>query len=121
MNTPQLKARFLLDRVSNQPRILNDLNYVVEYFIENPPPDTYAVNYELDRATYDDPIRESFDKTKQFRIKTTSYGDYLVVARIRSQLCPTTLKTTLYQALKSNYPSPVDPAIDAALANIRNN
>jgi hypothetical protein len=80
---PTLKARFLLDRNGN-PRFEDDgehKHYEIELYIDDAPDDTFAVTYILDESYYD-PVVESKKKDASFGEEITSYGDYVIFAKV---------------------------------------
>jgi len=84
-----------------------------------PPHDAYAVTYRL-HPTYYDPIRESITRADGFAEEITSYGNYVITARIRTKSFAVELRRSLYDALHDTHGNDTEPSIIDALKDIRN-
>ena len=117
---PKLRAAFVLD--SQKKLIVSQSgsrrNYKIKLFLENLPPDTFAVTYRLHESYYN-PIREVRDKTGGFEHTITSYGEFIVTSKIRTTSFSKELTKSLYQALKYTHGSENDSSIVQALEDIR--
>ena len=116
---PKIKARFLLD-ADGRPRGRSSGHYAIRLSIDEPPPDSYAVTYELDDSYYD-PIRESRNQSGGFPEEITSYGDYPIVAKIRTRHATTTIKRSLAEALDESHHGDPGEDVKKALSDIRKN
>jgi pYEATS domain-containing protein involved in immunity len=117
MNTPKLKAEFLLDK-AGKPVGRSSGHYQIVLSVENAPPDTHAVTYQLDPSYYD-PIRTVRGSQGNFAEEITSYGNYYVQARVRARDRVIPAGANLYQALLRSHGNSNDEAIRKALADIR--
>ena len=118
----KLIAKFQLDS-ENKPQFDDDgdhKHYAIELAIEGAPDDTYAVTYELDESYYD-AIRESKQKGSNFSEEITSYGDYIVKAKVRTQKKVETIAVTLSKALQSSYANTELKEIKKAVEDIEQN
>jgi len=119
-----IHAKFILDD-NDKPRVRGAGQYGIELFVKNAPSDAYAVTYRL-HPTYYDPVREArerdqpVDKERAFVEEITSYGNFDVLARVRTRSFPVTLQRSLYDALVESHGNSPDPAIKQALDDIRN-
>ena len=84
--SPKLTVRLETDP-AGRPVVLagpDHRHYKVVFEVENAPPDTYAATFDLDPETYSDPSRTLRPDAKgRFLLKTTTYGDYPLVVRLR--------------------------------------
>jgi len=114
-----LRARFVLDNTKRPTCIRRKdlLHYAIELFVEDAPDDAIGTTYELDE-TYYDPLLESRDGASGFAGQITAYGDYIVMATVRSKK-PIRLRKSLYAALGETYSGMTDPDIRKALADIQ--
>jgi len=120
MITPLITANFILDSEGNPKAIQSGevKHYQIQIQVENAPQDTYAVTYEL-HPTYYEPVRESIQREENFAEKLTSYGDYLIRAKVRSKTGTQTVVTPLSTALTLGHPSAPSSPIGEALEHIR--
>jgi hypothetical protein len=96
-------------------------HYAVIFEIENAPPDAYAATFELDPSSYYDPVRTLRPQAEgQFRLETTTYGDYPVVVRLfRAKGEDVVLKDSVARALRRAYRQDTQaPEVDEALTYI---
>jgi hypothetical protein len=114
--TPALVAMFELDD-KGRPKFekRNGLkHYWIKLKVDGAPDDTYAVTYKLHESYYD-PLRESRDRQNSFQHQLTSFGDYVVQAKIRAPQgigsVAEPLKTALKRGHASNLSSPVVDAL----------
>jgi hypothetical protein len=116
---PTLKARFLLDRNGN-PKFEHDgdhKHYEIELYVDDAPEDTFAVTYILDESYYD-PVVESKKKNASFGEEITSYGDYVIVAKVRARTRTYVIQRSLAKALAEEYDSPPKQSFRVALEDI---
>ena len=116
MTTPSIKALFELDSTGH-PKAINsgDLqHYRIKLYVDGAPPDTYAVTYVLD-PSYLSSTREVLDRDTRFEESLTSYGDYVVQAKIRTPDGITVIATPLSMALRQTYGTAPEPEVEAAL------
>ena len=119
---PKLIASFVLGPDGKPEKIEsnNHNHYKLKLSVKDAPEDTYAVTYYL-HPSYYDPVREVSNKDVGFAEELTSYGDYEVQAKIRSQEYPLPVRRNLYEALKESYGENSDPSILEALNEIKVN
>lgn len=124
MNSPELLARLATDE-RGQPSAVPGkrvTHYRVEFEVRNPPPDTYAATFELDES-YPDRIRTlPPNPDGQFRLRTTTYGDYPVVVRLRTRkgeqvVFTESVANALRRGMDETAGAPVRLAIEAIAAN----
>jgi hypothetical protein len=121
---PKINVRLETD-AHGQPEVArrNKLHhYKVVFEVENAPSDTYAATFELDPETYYDPIRVlSPDQQGNFRLETTTYGDYPLVVRLHRKAGDIVLKEGVARGLRRARGSmPHNPEVDQALNYIEN-
>ncbi len=77
----RLSARFLLTDVGEPQYVEVDgrTHYWIRLSVSGAPEDARAVTYELDE-TFRQPTRESDDRSRDFAVDITSYGDFRVRA-----------------------------------------
>lgn len=92
--------------------------YKLRLFLENAPPDAYAVTYELHESYYDR-VRE-VRKGPDFSETVFTYGDYDVQAYVRTRSGVRPLVVNLSAALRRTHPRPA-PAVARALKEIAEN
>lgn len=119
MDLPVIKAEFLLDD-KGKPKVRASRHYEIKVYVQDTPSDTHKVTYYLD-PTYFDPVREARDGASQFAEELTSYGDYIVQAKIRTSDHSILAKRSLFEALHETYGNAPDPSIQKALDDIRDN
>jgi hypothetical protein len=121
----KLRAAFQLDGDGN-PRFVPGgalesgeplKHWEIEISVEGAPRDAYAVTYELD-PTYYEARREVPREEENFKLHTTSYGDFGVRARVRSKGFTDLATRDLVDALRETHGNDPSPAIQAALAAI---
>ena len=110
-----VKPRFLAELVPDDEGKIHDGygNYDIRLFIENAPPETEKVVYEL-HETYIEPVNEVTDKSNNFELEITSYGDYVVNIEIHAGKI-SELNVWLTQALKNFYGKNDDDKISRAI------
>jgi|GEM_PF-6130351 len=121
MSDPKLIANFILDQ-TGRPKAIEEgdkRHYLIRLAIAGAPKDTYAVTYKLDES-YQDPMREARNAAEEFSEELTSYGDYPVLAQIRTKLGVEPVSAALSQALELGNQGKLTPEIQDALDNIRN-
>ena len=119
MSNPSIKASFLLDK-SGKPKVSASGDYEIRLQVEDAPEGTYRVTYELDDSYYD-PLRDAIDPSSSFSEDLTSYGDYLIQARVRAKDHTLLAKRSLFDALMESYSDSTDPDILRALTDIKDN
>ncbi|MBU8975850.1 hypothetical protein JI752_006810 [Lysobacter sp. MMG2] len=119
MSTPVIKASFVLD-ADGKPRGRSTGNYEILLQVDGAPEDAYRVVYELDDSYYD-PRREATDPSTLFSEELTSYGDYVIQARVRTTDHTVLAKRSLFEALKEAHAGNNHPAILKALHDIQQN
>ena len=122
MDNPQIKAEFELD-TNGQPEAIHygdQKHYKIKLYINDLPEDTYAVTYKLHESYYD-PSREARNIHNKCEENITSYGDYVVQARIRRRSRVDSIARTLSDALETTYEGNANPAIAQAIQDIREN
>ncbi|SFI70911.1 pYEATS domain-containing protein [Nitrosomonas sp. Nm34] len=122
IKSPKLIASFVLGSNGEPEKIesKNHNHYKLRLSVKDAPDDTYAVTYYLHPAYYD-PVREARNKEVDFAEELTSYGDYEVQAKIRSQEYPLPVRRNLYEALAETYADITEPSILEALNDIKEN
>jgi len=118
-NDPTLKAAFVLD-AQGKPGGRTAGNYKIKLSIDGCPSDAYAVTYRLD-PTYYDPVREALNQADRFSEEITSYGNYVITAKIRTKSYPLEIRRSLYDALMETYRDASEPSVIAALTDIKDN
>ncbi len=118
--TPDLGAMFVLD-ANGKPEYetaSGRKHYYIKLFINGAPEDAQRATYQLDRS-YFDPVRDVRRGEGKFMEPITSFGDYVVQAKVVSPDGPKIVEKSLSDALKSFY-SAVDasPAVRTALQEI---
>jgi hypothetical protein len=120
MSDPKLIANFVLDSAGKPKSV--ERNGIKHYFlrlgVEDLPEDAYAVTYKLDESYYD-PIRESRERADSFAEELTSYGDYVVQAKVRSKQGVEPIAENLSRALEIGHAGNRTPEIEAALEEIK--
>jgi len=119
MDKPIIVARFVTDP-AGKPTTAQAGHYNIELSVRGAPEDAYAVTYQLDDSYYD-PIRESQAKDRDFVTKITSYGDYQVLATVRSRSGAFVITTDLLGALERGHEDRAAPAIAKALEEVKDN
>jgi hypothetical protein len=115
---PKLTVRFEADQ-QGSPKFVeagSKRHYRVVLEVENPPADADAATFELDESYYDPNRTMQRDTDGNFRLKTTTYGDYALVVRIHRRAGPDLiLKGGVARGLKQRYPSSAatDPVREA--------
>src|SRR5262249_23465245 len=115
MQPPQLKAEFLLDENGHPKKIEGDkrTHYEVKISIAGTPKGAYGVTYRL-HPTYLDPVREVLREGGDFSENITTYGDYELAAKIRTDTGNFTVRDSLADALTRTYgASPTTPIANA--------
>lgn len=117
--TPTIRATFELDDAGRPTAVESgDLqHYHIKLQVDGAPPDTYAVTYVLD-PSYSSPVREVLDSDAAFEEHLTSYGDYIVQAKIRARDGVTNVAIPLAKALAESYGEEPTKPIELALKNI---
>ncbi len=125
--SPIIKASFVLDASEKPSYFLYEYtpspthkNYRIRLYVVNTPADAYAVTYTL-HETYYDPVRESRDRANEFPLEITSYGDFIVLALVRSKEGAMTVSALLSSALEAGYGPNLSAEIQEALRDIRSN
>lgn len=122
---PRLVARLETDQSGRPAFVKGDdkRHYKLVFEVENAPKDTYAATFELD-PTYYDPMRTvSPGDDGQFRLQTTTYGDYDLQVRLRTKTGEIPLIDSVSRALqrwRSDAGPKSDPAVDEAISYIAN-
>jgi hypothetical protein len=81
-----------------------------------------SVTYMLDEETYHDPIRLAEQTGRRFTTRTTSYGDYLVVAQVETEDGFDAVSGMLSELLRRGHPDAAGhPAITRAISDIASN
>ncbi len=119
MEKPTIKARFVLDDAGQPVKFERGGvdHYKIDLQIEGAPATTYAVTYMLDE-TYYERVRESREEGN-FKEELTSYGDYVIQAKIRSPSGIETIAAPLSGALEMGHAGETSPAIQQALSDIK--
>jgi hypothetical protein len=122
MSDPKLIANFVLDPAGKPKAVEKNgvKHYVLRLGVEDSPDDAYAVTYKLDESYYD-PIRESRERAANFVEELTSYGDYVVQAKVRSRQGVEPIAANLSSALEIGHSGNRTPEIQAALDEIKAN
>ena len=106
MKRPELVARFDLSPSGEVQAIVRPTNkhkhYRLLLSVRGTSNDTYAVTYQLDDS-YRDPVRESIDRSNDFQLALTSYGDFVVQAKVRSKSGTLMLARRLSAALSEGH------------------
>lgn len=119
MEQPTLQAKFVFDR-EGRVDTTKQGHYKIEISVKNAPEDAYAVTYRL-HPSYFDPIREAMNKEDSFMEEITSYGDYLITARVRTKSFPVVVQRSLYEALAESHNHNLNSNVSRALEDIKNN
>jgi hypothetical protein len=92
-------------------------HYQVRVFLETQNPDIERVTYKLD-PTYYDPVRESVDRSRNYEVSLTTYGDYPVTVEVQvgSEIVRQT--TPLLELLQETHRQSHSPRIQDALREI---
>ncbi len=120
MQKPEIKAMFELDD-QGEPVVIergNNKHYKINLSLEDYPEDTYAVTYTLDDSYYE-PVREVRQKENKFKESLTSYGDYIVQAKVRTREGVINTSVPLSSALAKGHEIGLSPKIETALLEIR--
>jgi len=84
--------------------------------------DVESVTYVLDEETYHDPIRLAEQAGRRFTTRTTTYGDYLVVAKVETADGFDAVSGMLSELLRRGHPdADRHPAIAQAISDIASN
>jgi hypothetical protein len=115
MNRPELVARFDLSPTGEIQAIVRPKHrhYRLLLSVRGTSDDTYAVTYQL-HESYRDPVRESVDRTNDFQLAFTSYGDFVVQAKVRSKSGTVTLARSLSAALTDGHEGSMSGPLKAA-------
>jgi len=116
---PSLKAAFVLD-AQGRPGGRSSGHYKIRLFIDKAPVDAYAVTYRLD-PTYYDPVREALNQSDSFAEEISSYGNYVITAKIRTKSFPREIRRSLYDALMETHKDTSEPTVLSALSDIKEN
>lgn len=115
---PRIRAEFVLDAQGRPLRYGSDpAHYRIRLWVDGAPHDAHAVNWEL-HETYFDPVREVLRKPG-FVEEITSYGDFVITARIRSRKRHEQASALLSEALASTYGAGATDEVRAAIGAIR--
>jgi hypothetical protein len=123
MGKPRMVAEFLLDE-NKLPRTvrLRDgglIHYKVRLYIENLSKEVYAVTYSL-HESFINPLREvRRDSSGMFSLEISTYGDFVVQARIRAKVGTYTLAESVSRALEAFYGANAGQAIKDAIQIIK--
>jgi hypothetical protein len=119
-DSPVIKAEFELDENGKPMRVESGglRHYHIRLLVTDAPDDAYAVTYHLD-PTYHDPVREARDRSSGFAEELTSYGDYVIQAKVRAKTGVSAVSIPLSRALEASYGAGVSAAISDALRDIR--
>jgi transcription initiation factor IIF auxiliary subunit len=114
-----VRAKFVLDENDNPVAVRGKRldHYKVRLYLETENPAVESVTYKLD-PTYNDPVRESSDPSKQFGIELTTYGDYPVTvdAQVGGEIAREVVP--LSKLLEDSHQESESPAIKVALEDI---
>lgn len=119
MSASRLAARFVLDAKGVPVAVTGNRlhHYEIQLRVDDPPPDAYAVTYELHDSYYD-PIRESRGKSRGFAEDITSYGDFVVQARVRAKARTIATAALLSEALRRGHAGAMSESIERAILEI---
>lgn len=119
MTEPRLSIHLEAD-ANGTPKFVagqNHKHYNVVFEIEDAPADAYAAIYELDPSYYDPIQIVERDDNGRFQLKTTTFGDFPLVVRLRRETGEEiVLKAVVARALRRE--APPSPAFEAALGEI---
>ena len=116
---PKLRVEFAIDEATQSPKLDENGNYVIQFFVDDAPPELGSVVYELD-PTYYDPLREKrrSPNNPKFTEITSTYGDYDLTATLRLPGKLQTLTTPISGALRATYQGQMSAGIEAAIHDI---
>ena len=118
MNTPYIKAAFEVDDkglpIRHEYGGLN--HYSIRLSVQDAPETTYAITYMLDE-TFVNPVREA-RKDSEFAEEIQTYGDFPVIAKVRTREGIQTVSVRLTEALRETYGAQQSAAITAALTEL---
>jgi hypothetical protein len=120
MDKPKIRAEFKLDDNGNPvtvSRTGSRTHYPIRLFMEDVPADTFAVTYVL-HPTYYNPRREARRRDRQFEESITSYGDYMVKAKVRGKTGVDHFAYWLSDALQETYKGQITDSIRNAIKAI---
>lgn len=122
-----LKARFLLDSSGN-PLFEPDADepslrhYRIELSLESPKAEQIElVTYELDEATYYDPVRESRNRKVAFREEIHSYGDFPITVKVQMSGQLYLQDAWLSDLLQAGHAGDGNRVVQAAIDSIKTN
>lgn len=118
---PKLKLEFVLDEKGEPLKIESGgvPHYEIKVSVENAPKDAYGVTYRL-HSSYFDPVREVLDTADDFSEQFTTFGDYRLNARVRTDTGSHTLRESVAEGLTRTYSdSQVSAPIAEALQSIK--
>jgi hypothetical protein len=121
--TPKLGAMFVLDAngVPEYETAAGRKHFHIKLFIDDAPANAQRATYVLHRS-YFDPVRDVRRDDGKFMEPITSYGDYVVQAKVISPDGPRIVENSLSDALKAYYEqASASPAVQTALNQIENN
>jgi hypothetical protein len=119
MEATTIKAELVLDP-EGKPKGRTSGNYSIRLHVEGTPADAYKVTYQL-HPSYYDPVREVRDLESGFSEELTSYGDYVIQARVRTKDCTLATTRRLSDALREAHVASTDADVKKALLDIEQN
>src|SRR5687767_11702153 len=114
----KITAFFLLDELG-RPLIFieqadDHRHYWIKLSVKDIPEDTYSVTYHLD-PTYVESSFEVTNKSDNFAVNITSYGDYEITAKLRTKSYVYETRRGLYDALKESHVNSENSDVTKAL------
>jgi hypothetical protein len=118
---PEIEATFVSEGTSGVPETLTRrrVHYKIEIRIKGAPAGTYAVTYKL-HESFPNPIQE-VRQEPDFPLRIFSYGDFLVIAEVRTPRRTYTVSAALSAALQKIHTRDSSPEILKALSAIKAN
>jgi hypothetical protein len=123
IQAPSIRVEFLVDDAGNptysdNPDRLGTIrrHYDIRVTLASPPPDTWNVTFYLHESYYD-PVRET--RKPEFSFTTTTYGDYIIQAKIYGSKGVDVLAANLSESLRKSYSGTTHPAILHAIDEIQ--
>ena len=114
-----IKAELVLD-ADGKPVGRSSGHYRIRIHVEGAPEDAYKATYQL-HSTYYDPVREARDRESGFSEELTSYGDFVLQARVRTRSRSLGTARALADALDESHGASSDADVRKALSDIRRN
>jgi hypothetical protein len=115
-----IRVAFVLDKDGNPEYRQGDTrrHYTIKVSLASPPDDAWSTTFFLD-PTYYDRVRET--RRPNFSFETTTFGDYIIQAKVFRKKTSDVASVNVSDALKAEYAGTANEAIKQAIQTIEKN